>query len=125
MPQRHAVQLRRGLHLLHTVHVIHHHLPTPPLTLPLSDWSFSSAATAADTLPHARASPFLLSLTATGATISAAAEGYTLCPSAATVTLTYATQTCEQFYKQRSSSWPHDCDAKQPLLSSIVTGACA
>ena len=102
----------------------------PPKTPPfssraLSDWSFSSAATAVDTLPLARASPFLLSLTATGATVTAVAQGYAICPTSAVVTLTYATATCDEFYKRRSAAWPQDCDAKQPLLSSVVTGEAA
>ncbi len=67
------------------------------------------------------------------------AHGYTLCPSSPSVTLTYTTQTCDEFYRpaippfrnyksvsllhrQRSGAWPQDCSAKQPLLSSIVTG---
>lgn len=89
---------------------------------PRSDWSHSSSATAADLLPHARASSFLLSLTATGATVTRTPHGYTLCPSQPAVVLSYSTQTCEEFYRHRSGSWPQDCAAKQPLLSSVVTG---
>jgi hypothetical protein len=88
-----------------------------------SDWSFSSPSTAADVVPSARASPFLRALTAVGATVTQTAQGYTLCPSHSSVTLSYSTQTCDEFYMQRSASWPQDCDAQQPLLSTIVTGA--
>ncbi len=73
-------------------------------------------------LPHARASAFLVSLTATGATVTQTPHGYTLCPSQPAVVLSYSTQTCEEFYRHRSGSWPQDCAAKQPLLSSVVTG---
>jgi hypothetical protein len=88
-----------------------------------SDWSFSSPATAADVVPSARANPFLHALTAVGAAVTQTAHGYTLCPSHSSVTLSYSTQTCDEFYRQRSASWPQDCDARQPLLSTIVTGA--
>jgi hypothetical protein len=87
-----------------------------------SDWSSLSPATAADTLPHARAAPFLLSLSAIGATVTQTPHGYTLCPSLSSITLSYSTQTCDEFYRLRSSAWPQDCDARMLLLSSVVTG---
>lgn len=90
---------------------------------PCSDWSFLSPATVSDTLPHARASRFLYSLSATGAVVTHTAHGYTLCPTQPSVTLSYSTQTCDEFYRLRSAAWPQDCEAKQPLLSTIVTGA--
>ncbi len=97
-------------------------IPALPPDNPRSDWSHSSSATAADLLPHVRASAFLLSLTATGATVTQTPHGYTLCPSQPAVVLSYSTQTCDEFYRHRSGSWPQDCAAKQPLLSSVVTG---
>ena len=66
---------------------------------PCSDWSFISPSTASDTMPHSRASPFLLSLTATGAVVTQTANGYTLCPTQPNVTLSYSTQTCDEFYR--------------------------
>ena len=94
----------------------------PSSHIACSDWSFSSPSTAADVVPSARASPFLRALIAVGATVTQTAQGYTLCPSHSSVSLSYSTQTCDEFYRQRSASWPQDCDAQQPLLSTIVTG---